>query len=501
MPMPPKPRVPVLLLALWLVGACSPPPDPSEPLHLRILAIHDFHGALEPRVYPWSDEREVGGAAALKTYMDRAEEDCDCTTLRLDGGDVMQGTLPSNLTFGQSSVAAFNLLGIDAAAIGNHELDWDVDVLRQRIAEAEFAWLAANVYFRDTGERPDWARPWTLVERDGMSIGVVGYLTSVTPSTLRAATTEPYEFRRGYAGIRDAVEAVEAAGADFVAVVAHAGGECAGEACSGEMVELAEESPEGAIDVVVGGHNHEPGQGVANGVPIVRAGGNATALAIVDIFRDADGNQTFDIAIEPIYVDLVVPDAAMTAMLDPWLAEAEAMASAPLAELAEDLSNDRRGDRKLGNMIADTIRLAAGVDVALHNPGGVRAPLLAGPVRYDDVFAVLPFGNEIVTLTLTGADLRDVIERMGDLAYYSNVDITWDSDRTGSDRLVDLRFADGREILEDARYSLALADFLADGGDGLDMLTSIPRESTGQTILDAVVTHLQSLPQPVRLPD
>ena len=173
-------------LTVSTLAACSAPaPDQAEELHLRVLATHDFHGALLPAVYPWSEQREVGGAAALKTYMDRAEEACDCTTVRLDGGDVMQGTLHSNLAFGASSVAAFNGLGIDAAAIGNHELDWGVDVLSDRLQESDFAWLAANVYRRDTGERPDWARPWTLIQRDGLSIGIVGYLTVLTPTITR----------------------------------------------------------------------------------------------------------------------------------------------------------------------------------------------------------------------------------------------------------------------------------------------------------------------------
>jgi 2',3'-cyclic-nucleotide 2'-phosphodiesterase (5'-nucleotidase family) len=488
------------LLAILMLGACSAPsPDPAESMHLRVLATHDFHGALLPRTYPWSDQREVGGAAALKAYMDRAQEACGCTTLRLDGGDVMQGTLPSNLVLGESSVAAFNLLGIDAAAIGNHELDWEVDILRQRLQEAEFAWLAANVYRRDSGERPDWAQPSKLIERDGLTIGVVGYLTARTATTLRQATAAPYEFRSGYAAIADAVEAVQQAGADFVAIVAHAGGQCETDACSGEMVDLARELPEGTVDLIVGGHAHSRGQGVVNGVPIVRAGANARALAVIDFYQQADGSQSFDITIETIYADAVVPDANMTAMLEPWLAEAELISGEPIVTLAEPLSNSPLDDRKLGNMIVDAVRLAAGADVSIKNPS-VRAPLPDGQVSYGSLFQVMPFGNEILKLSLTGASLRELIERTGNRYYYSNLSIGWNPDAAEGDRIVELRFADGRELSNETIYTLGVSDFLAEGGNGLDMLVSIPRQPMGLTILDATVNYLRTLNQPVRLP-
>ena len=122
----------------------------------------------------------------------------------------------------------------------------------------------------------------------------------------------PFEFRDGYAAVRDAVDAVHEAGADFLVIVAHAGGQCDADVCSGEMVELAREMPDGAVDLVVGGHVHRPGQGIVNGVPMVRAGANSSALAIVDLYRHADGSESFDITVETIYVDAIHPDRCLT---------------------------------------------------------------------------------------------------------------------------------------------------------------------------------------------
>jgi 2',3'-cyclic-nucleotide 2'-phosphodiesterase (5'-nucleotidase family) len=499
-------RIPiaVVVAATFAFVACDTermPSRPVEPAHLRVLATHDFHGALLPRAYPWSRQREIGGVAALKAYMDRAEAACDCTTLRLDGGDLMQGTLPSNLVLGASTVAAFNLLDVDAAAIGNHELDWEVDVLRQRLEEAQFAWLAANVYRRDDGKRPDWARPWTLLERDGLTIGVIGYLTADTPTIVRPATTAPYEFRRGYVGIRDAIDAVRQASPDFVTIVAHAAGDCNADMCAGEVVELARELPSGTVDLIVGGHAHGRGRGVVNGVPIVRAGASAIGLAIVDLFRAADGSRSFDIRIETLYADAVEPDPEMTAMLGPWLADAEAIAAEPVATLGEPLSNNRRGDRKLGTLIADAVRLTADADVGLMNPGGVRASLLAGPVSYGNLYDVMPFDNAVVKLRLNGTKLRELIEQTEALPYFSNLSITWNAGAADGERLTELTFADGRAVRDEVDYTLALSEFLAEGGDGFDLLIPMPRETTGTTLLDAMIAHLRALRMPVRLPD
>ena len=149
------------LLALLLAGAAPFPVPPSrvsdtvrtqDGILLRVLAINDLHGALEPQTWPWSGGRAVGGAPALKAWFDTLSRACHCTTLRLDGGDEMQGTLLSNFGYGRAAVAALNAFGIDAAAIGNHEFDWSVDTLRARMAEAHYRFLAARSEERRVGK-------------------------------------------------------------------------------------------------------------------------------------------------------------------------------------------------------------------------------------------------------------------------------------------------------------------------------------------------------------
>jgi 2',3'-cyclic-nucleotide 2'-phosphodiesterase (5'-nucleotidase family) len=447
-------------------------------LHVRVLATHDFHGALRPVTYSWSEGRPVGGAVAIKAVMDRLEADCVCPTVRLDGGDQMQGTLESNLAMGASTVAVLNAIGLDVAAVGNHDLDWGVNTLVARQRDARYPWLAANVFDANTRARPDWARPYAIVERGGAKIGVVGYATVSTPRTLRPEVTKPYEFRSGYAAIRDAVDAVWRERPDFVAIVAHAGGGCRPEGCAGEMVDLARQVPRERVHLIVGGHEHAAGNGVVNSIPIVRAGANGRAVGIVDLYRRGNGSHSFRMAQQTVYADNVAADAAIVELMGPYLRAADAKGQEVVAMLQEPLAASPAGDRRLGSLIADAARLSANATIGLYNPGGVRADLPRGQVSYADLHRVLPFDNAVVRLTMTGKQLRQLVSETRSY-YYANLSV--DSFTLG----------DGIVIRPEGAYTLATSDFLADGGDGLRMLPTLPRDVTGVSMLDAVIMHLQ----------
>jgi 5'-nucleotidase len=478
----------------------APARSADSPLHLRVLATDDLHGGIRPAVYPWSNGKPVGGLAALTTVMKQLESACACPTVRLDAGDQMQGTLESNLLSGAPIVAAFNLLGLDAAAVGNHELDWGLDTFLARQKEARYPWLAANVFRVDTGTRPDWARPFAIVERSDVRVGIVGYATVLTPQTLRPDVTQPYEFRSGYAGIRDAVEAVWRERPDFVIVVAHAGGGCAVGGCAGEMVQLAAELPAGMVHLIVGGHDHNPGEGTVNAIPIVRPGSSGRAVALVDLYRLGDGAHAFRMSREAVYADDVPEDAAMAGLLAPYIAAADAKGREPVTTLAEPLSRSPNGDRRLGSLITDVTRRVAGADVAVHNPSIVRTDLPRGVVSYADLFRVMPFGDEVVRLTLSGRQLRQLVEQAGPRYYYANIRVEWDTDAASGARHATLVLSDGSPIRDGGSYRVATSDFLADGGDGLATLAPLPRTALGVTVLDAVVQQLRALPSPVTLP-
>jgi 2',3'-cyclic-nucleotide 2'-phosphodiesterase (5'-nucleotidase family) len=247
MPMTPRrtrtaPPLRGLVLATLLAGACAPVPLPPaaapapEAKRLRVLHTNDFHGRLLPQTPSWAAGRAVGGAAVLAAHFDSARARFAGATLVLSAGDMMQGTAISNLSWGRSSIDVHNASRYDAAALGNHEFDWGQDTLRARIRESRFPWLAANLHVAGTDRHPEWARPWTMVERAGVRVGVIGIALPATPEVVVPGRVAGLDFRAEAPAIDRYAREARAAGADFVVVTMHVGAQCE-EAGRGEEAE------------------------------------------------------------------------------------------------------------------------------------------------------------------------------------------------------------------------------------------------------------------------
>jgi 5'-nucleotidase len=262
---------------------------------LRVLAINDFHGALEAR--PDRAGVRRGGAGPLAAAIARARAECQppaCISLLLDGGDAFQGTSTSNLAFGRPVVALFRELDVVAAALGNHEFDWGVDTLAARARETPHALLGANVR-TEAGAPLPWLRDDTLLvprrrahrrRRRGRSGHAPHH-----PSAQRArAAVRPHGPGGGRAGPR-----VARTRRDVVLVVAHVGAFCDADrdndpgsgggapmACTGDVVELARQLTE-PVDAIVSGHTHSRVATAVAGIPIVQARSSGRTLGVIDI--------------------------------------------------------------------------------------------------------------------------------------------------------------------------------------------------------------------------
>ena len=486
--------------AVLLVAQARPSGDS---ILLRVLATNDFHGSLEAKVQPWSNRRPVGGAAALSGMMDRLVRACGCTTIRLDGGDVMQGSPVSNLSYGRATVSAFNAMGYAASAVGNHEFDWGVDTLAARVLQAHFAWLSANLRDRATGATPAWTAPWRMVTAGQLRIAVVGYSTEETPSTTRPSNVAGLAFDSGAARLDAAIAAARRERPDYVIVLAHAGAFCdRTQGCRGEVVDLAA-ALTNRPDLIVSGHTHSLVQTTVNGIPIVQARSNGTALGVVD-FVDSAGVRVVRIRVETVWADREASDTAVARIVQAAAERIAPLTSRVVATLAAPLL--RTGDQyPLGNLIADAYRAAAGTDVALVNNGGIRADLAAGPVTWGQLFEVEPFQNFLVRLRVSGAVLRQTLEHAVGAedarAHVSGVAVRVNAAAPAGQRVVGLTLTDGRPVLDTAQYSIAVPDFVAAGGSGYAMLRALASQNTGIVDLDAFVAYLGRLPQPVRPPE
>jgi 2',3'-cyclic-nucleotide 2'-phosphodiesterase (5'-nucleotidase family) len=507
-----------LVLAVVLgVAACAPAPTlpvPPEAVRVRIVHTNDFHGHLLPHP-PGPEGRALGGSAVLAAHFDSARARFDGPTILLSAGDVMQGTALSNLSWGRASIAAYNQKGYDAAAVGNHEFDWGQDTLQARVAESAFPWLAANLYLAGSDRHPDWVRPWTMIERRGVRVAVVGLALETTPRVVMAGQTDGLEFRAAPAAVDRYAAEAWAAGADFVIVTAHMGAMCEepGDAptdpsrgCRGRLLEVASEVTQ-PVDLFVGGHTHLRNLTAVDGVPVSQALRYGVAYGVTDLERRAGVTGVLRQAIEPAWVDVVDPDTAMARLVDQWGEAIRPMTERVVAAMAEPMSNfDRQpGEWPLGSLIADAQRAATGAHVGFVNVGSIRRGLPAGPVTYGMLFELQPFQNELVTVALHGALLRDVLE-MGlsrdgrPRVHLSGMVVRYDPGAPAGSRIRGMTLDDGREIGPRDIVTVGTTEFVAAGGDGYEPFAAGEQVRTGIVDLDGLVAHLESLPTPIPPP-
>lgn len=488
----------------------GPLPPGDDRIRLVVLATNDFHGALLPATPAWAGGDTIGGAANLAGYIRAVEARHPDRVIHLDGGDVMQGTVISNLTAGRSTVEVFDALGVDAAAIGNHEFDWTADTLRARIEQAGFPWLSANLFLKETGERPEWVEPVAWLERAGLSIAVIGASTVDTPTTTMPAHVEPYVFRDIADVVNELVPGLREEGADLVILVAHAGAIARGGGGPvGEIVDAVRRI-DAPVDLVVSGHTHTRIAEEVDGVPVVQAGSSGSNLGVVTLTWDPAGRRVVERSIDLLTVRAkdVRPDPDVADLVNRWADVVDEIADRPIATLAHALRRDRAEESALGDLIADAQRVRTGADVAIINGGGIRTDLQAGPITYRDVFAVQPFQNTLVRMEVTGAELKSALEdavadRVGQV---SGIRFAYDPTRPHGGRVRSAELEEtGDPVVEDGEvvdpgrtFVLTVNNFMASGGSGYDSLEGVGSAvNTGLIDNEVLADHLTALPQPV----
>jgi 2',3'-cyclic-nucleotide 2'-phosphodiesterase (5'-nucleotidase family) len=479
----------------------------TAPVCATILSTNDTHGRLLADTYSFSGERLVGGGAALGGYFTDIRAESECPVFLVSGGDAMQGTLISNLTDGVSTIAVMNELGYDALAIGNHEFDWGVDVLRDRIVQAEFPFLGANIFERGTDRHPEWTRPYSIVERGGVRVGFIGMTTESTPTTTMPANVSELEFRSIAAALDRYIPEVRDREVDFVVAVMHAGAFCdSAGTCLGEAITELTATQE-RFDYAVTGHTHSRVATIIRGAPVVQSFANSTAFGVGHLEKRSDGGiDARLVEIRQTYADEVSPHPGAAELVERYRETAVGQMERVVATLAEPLNKTtQQGEFALGRVIADAQREAAGAQIALMNNGGIRRGLPAGPVTYNDLFELQPFGNTLVVLDLPGDRLIETLEHaLGDSspdAQVSGITVLYDPDAPRGSRVREVRLTSGEVVRADGSYVVVANDFMSTGGSGYGALMGATAATlTGIVDIEALVRHLESRPQPVQAP-
>jgi 2',3'-cyclic-nucleotide 2'-phosphodiesterase/3'-nucleotidase len=484
----------LLLAALAWVAGCravlEPRLAPAEPVELTLLSINDLHGALEP-VARDVQGRPLGGAAALAGLIAQERRANPQGTLLLDGGDFLEGSALSSLTEGRAVVDFLNHVGLDAAVVGNHEFDRGIDRLRARIRQASFPVLLANVVEKATGRAPPWATPYEVVERRGLRIAVIGLITRETPLVTLPDNVETLDFPDPAEVANRLIAELVPARADVVVLLCHIGGwqDAATGAIAGEIADLAA-AVRGA-DAIVAGHTHELIAGEIGGVPVVEALDDGSHLGRIRLHVDPATREVVgsEVRVLPVYAGVAPLDRRAAALVARHRREMAAALDEVVGEAAVELTAQYR-ECGMGNLVVDVVRERTGADLAFQNPGGVRASLAAGPIRYRDVFDVIPFDNTIVLVELTGAEVLTLLEQATDFAVFLHVSglrYRIDGSRPPGSRVTVVPPLDAART-----YRVAVNSFMAQGGDRLPLLAGRPEaRDTGVLLRDALVDWIR----------
>jgi 5'-nucleotidase len=506
-----------LVAGLLFPRAAAQEPAASASFTLSLVGTNDLHGGILPR-----DGR--GGLALLSGYVNnlRAARAKDGgAVLLVDGGDMFQGTLESNLSEGAVVVSAYNALGYAAVAVGNHEFDFGPvgpaatpqqpgddprGALKARASEAHFPFLAANLIDTATGATVSWPNvmPSTLVDVGTVKVGIVGALTSRALTATIATNVQDLRVAPLAAAIEAQAAALRARGATVVVLAAHVGASCTNFAVptdlsscdqGGEIFQVVRALPARSVDAVVGGHTHAGVGHQVQGIPISEAYSTGRAFGRIDLTIDrATKRVTASRSFAPrdlcARVDpgttvcspngapaqyegaAVLSDPEIERLLEPAVASVAVLKASSLGVVLETpITRGNARDSALGNLFVDAfLSSAPGIDVALNNTaGGLRADLPAGPLTYGRLFEVFPFDNVLVRFHLTGAELRKLFaaqlqQRRGPVGVGG---LRVRAQCVAGAPVISIVRTSGVPVRDDERLVVVTTDFVVTGGDAI----------------------------------
>ncbi|MFF0450432.1 bifunctional metallophosphatase/5'-nucleotidase [Streptomyces sp. NPDC004609] len=527
---------------------------------VQLLSFNDLHGNLQPpsgsggrvtHTNPDGTTRTVdaGGVEYLATHLREAREG-NRYSITAAAGDLIGATpMLSGLFHDEPTIEALNRLKLDVTSVGNHEFDEGaVELARiqnggchptegcfeqgKKFKGADFPYLTANVTHEKNG-RP-LLDPYVIWERNGVRIGFIGVTLEGTPDIVNAAGIKGLKFGDEIEAINKYTRILERKGVKSIVALLHEGGAPAsssynydcdspgpGDGISGPIVDIAKKvSPQ--VDALVTGHTHQayactvadPAGKPRTVTSAASAGRLYTDTTLTYDRRTRDIVRTSVAAANHVVTRDVPKAADMTRLIDRWNTLAAPVANRPVGHVSADIDNPAAEERPLGNLIADAQLEAhapadkGGAQLALMNPGGIRAPLVHkasgsegdGVVTYGEAFTVQPFTNMMNVVDLTGAQLITTLRQQVSgpnqaspkiLQVSRGFTYTLDLTKAGADRIVTGSIRLGGEAIDPAKtYRVALNEFLAGGGDGFSVLKEHSNKLVGTSDLDVLIAYL-----------
>lgn len=528
----------VALLILLISAVGSAGAKPSGTVAVQILAVNDFHGNLVGPsgtiTVPGGARVPAGGVEYLSTHINNLRA-TNPNTVFISAGDMIGASpLISALFHDEPSIEAFNLMGLDFNAVGNHEFDEGVyELLRMQeggchpvdgcqdgdgFEGADFRFLAANVTWKKNDRTIFPAYKTRTFE--GVHMAFIGMTLEGTPTIVTPSGISELNFADEADTVNALIPELKQKGIETIVVVIHEGGfptglynECPG--ISGPIVDIVERTSD-EVDLFITGHTHQAYNCVIDGRRVTSASSFGRVVTDIDLVIDrstaemisATANNnivTRDVPLDPFLTTLVTKYNELTAPL----------ANRVIGSITADITRtpNGAGESALGDVIADA-QLAATADpafggavVAFMNPGGIRddfdfvqsAGEGDGNVTYGEAFSVQPFGNSLVTMTLTGTQIDALLEQQATagsdgrgrtLQISHSLTYSWNASApTGSKVDIASIKINGEPIDPNGSYRVTVNSFLADGGDGFSVLVQGTDRLGGEVDLDALVAY------------
>ncbi|MFA5505828.1 MAG: bifunctional UDP-sugar hydrolase/5'-nucleotidase [Vulcanimicrobiota bacterium] len=447
----------------------------AETRELYILHTNDIHGYIEAY--------EGGGLERIAGLVAQYRREHPGRVVLLDGGDTSLGTPLSGLLHGLPTAEIMDLMNYDAVVLGNHEFNWGQEKMRALTDEINTAVVCANLVALD-GSPPPYPA-WTVVERNGVRIGVIGLVTQETPRKTPVAYTRGWDFLDPVAATQAAL--VEMPEVDLVLGLTHLGWE--------EDKRLARGVPE--LDLIVGGHSHTPLHEalIENDTPIVQAGCYARYLGVLRVEVDTHEKRlrVLDYRLVPA-LEAEQVDPAARGIMEKYATEVRPILERQAGQVLELLDKEPSPgsyDTPLGNFVSDVFRRQTGADVAFYNRGGVRHSLPAGPLSVGKLFELFPFDDPVVMVQASGAELLKIVEQgtvsgQGPLSAGGLTALIQDG------KVVEVRVG-ATPLDPKAEYTVATTSFVANGGDGLSAFAGLKKlryfPFTRDVLLQDLETH------------
>jgi 5'-nucleotidase len=530
-----------LAALLALCPAARSGAQTPAPVDLRILAINDFHGNLRPptggiRIADPADKTKkiavaAGGAEYMATLVKELREG-HTNNIFVAAGDLI-GASPflSAMFHDEPTIESLSMMGLAVASVGNHEFDEGKDeLLRMQnggchpvdhclgphpFTGAKFHYLAASTVDKDTGKTV--FPPYEIRQFGGIPVAFIGLTLKGTPNIVSPVGVAGLEFRDEADTVNALVPELKARGVEAIVVLIHEGGfptgdynECPG--ISGPIVDIVKKFDR-AVDIVISGHTHQAYVCNIDGRLVTSGDKYGTIVTAIDVKLDSVTRDVISAKADNVIVrnSTLAKDPDQTALLAAYDKFAAPIAERRAGSIAETLSRvpNEAGESPLGDIIADA-QLAAtradkdgGAVIAVTNPGGIRIDIQKqgdGAVTFADVFASQPFRNQLVTLTLTGAQIKDMLEqqwldpkRPRILQVSRGFSYSWDNAKPYGERVIaDSISLNGARIEPSQTYRVTVNNFLSVGGDGFTVLKEGKAQLTGGYDADALEAYFKA---------